>query len=94
MAMTTTDRTVPLGLIVITRGALFTLDETDVMGALARHRSGDWGDIGEQDWQANDEALEQGRRILSAYRAHNDERFWIITEHDRSATTILLPQEY
>ncbi|MBI2851973.1 MAG: hypothetical protein HYX84_02550 [Chloroflexi bacterium] len=68
-------------------------------GSLKRHLSGDWGDVDAEDKRTNDAALNQGMRILSAY---NDKRFsghgistiWIITEADRSATTILFPDEY
>jgi hypothetical protein len=59
-----------------------------------RHSSGDWGDVGLEDWNANDEALALGARLLSAYQLETQGRLWIITEADRSATTILLPAEY
>ncbi|MFO0979947.1 MAG: hypothetical protein U0996_26345 [Planctomycetaceae bacterium] len=82
------------GPIVITRAALETLTEKDVRHALARHMRGDWGNVSQEDWQSNDEALNQGCRLLSAWHAANGERFWVITEADRSATTILLPEDY
>lgn len=84
----------PLGQLLITPGARDTLDQMDVIGAVQRHRTGDWGIVCEEDWAVNDEALATGGRILSAYRDRNDTKFWIITEWDRSATTILLPDEY
>ena len=70
-----------------------------VQKSLNRHVKGDWGDVDDEDKQTNDQALKQGTRLLSAY---NDDRFpkygvatiWIITEADRSATTILFPDEY
>jgi hypothetical protein len=70
-----------------------------IQQSLSRHVKGDWGDVDEEDKQANDQALKEGTRLLSAY---NDDRFpkngvatiWIITEADRSATTILFPDEY
>ena len=69
-------------------------------GCLMRHRSYDWGDIDEEDKASNDEAVESGGRIISAYIlpryfciAYTD-RIWIITEADRSQTTILFPYEY
>ena len=65
-----------------------------MLWALSRHASGDWGEVCEEDWQSNDEALELGTRLLSSYISRSGEKFWIITEHDRSATTILLPLEY
>ncbi len=83
-----------LGLVVSTRGALATLDPSDVLTALSRHSRGDWGDVGGGDWSENDMAIEQGERILSSYRDQNGTKFWIITERDRSATTVLLPDEY
>lgn len=58
-----------------------------------RHVRGDWGDLDEQDKQANDKALQDGSRILSAY-GKGETKLWIITEADRSATTILRPDEY
>jgi hypothetical protein len=61
---------------------------------LRRHAIGDWGDLGAEDWKANDEALTSGGRLLSAYVVRAGEQLWIITEADRSSTTILLPEEY
>ena len=61
---------------------------------MVRHRQGDWGEVCGEDWELNDEAVENGTRILSAYRTAKQERLWIITEWDRSVTTILLPDEY
>ena len=84
----------PTGQIVITRGALDELAEQDVRRGLARHISGDWGELDEEDWKANDAALEHGGRLLSRYITPSGTTFWIITEHDRSVTTILLPDEY
>ena len=66
------------------------------MGALpllAPHQSGDWGQVDAEDWKANEEAIEYGWRLLSVYEVGNA-KVWIITEADRSATTILLPEEY
>ena len=86
----------PLGELVATRGALAALEAAGQPPAefLRRHASGDWGEVCEDDWRANDEALDSGDRLLSAYRTAKDERIWIITERDRSVTTILLPDEY
>ena len=85
---------IELGQILITPGAHDDLDLKDVASSLVRHASGDWGDMCEEDWAYNDEALENGGRIMSAYHDRNDIKFWIITEWDRSATTIMLPSEY
>ena len=83
-----------LGQVLITPGAKESLDYNDVAKALWRHRSGDFGDVCVEDWALNEEAVECGDRILSAYIDRNGKKFWIITEWDRSATTILLPDEY
>lgn len=82
-----------VGLVVITPGAAEVLGNIGrAQELLARHAAGDWGDIGLQDWQANDRALELGERLVSAY--NQERRVWIITERDRKVTTILLPEEY
>lgn len=83
-----------LGQVLIIPGARDALDLKDVASCLVRHASGDWGVVCDEDKAVNDEALATGDRILSAYRDRNDIKFWIITEWDRSATTILLPSEY
>ena len=80
--------------MVATSTALATLPTRDVAAALDRHRRGDWGDAGREDWQANERALKQGERLLSVYHAVDGTRFWIITEWDRSLTTVLLPEDY
>ena len=84
----------PLGCTVITRGALDTLDGEEVLAGMARHARGDWGDLCPEDKQANDDALSVGARLLSAYHTGDGRKFWIITEADRSVTTVLLPEEY
>jgi hypothetical protein len=83
-----------LGRTVITRGALQVLTSADVLDALIRHASGDWGDVCEEDKQANERSLRVGARLLSAYRSATGEKFWVLTEADRSVTTVLLPEEY
>ncbi len=83
----------PLGQLAITANASLRLSTEEVMTALARHASGDWGDLCPEDAMANDAALQEGGRLLSAY-GQGEERFWIITEADRSATTVLLPDDY
>lgn len=82
------------GRIFITRAALQVLPSFEVFSALARHLAGDWGEVGEEDWQANEAALVRGERILSVYKTSDGTKFWIITEQDRSLTTILLPSDY
>ena len=85
-----------LGQVVATPGALEVLQqaERDPAEFLARHVVGDWGDLEDEDKQENDLSVEKGFRILSAYKLDDNTKIWIITEHDRSATTILLPRDY
>ena len=85
--------TFPLGRVVMTSNAARRLDWPALKDGLRRHAGGDWGDLDPQDIQSNEDALKRGGRLLSAY-GQGDRRFWIITEHDRSATTILLPEDY
>ena len=84
----------PLGLIVATPGALDSVSQPEILRFLSRHASADWSDLCDEDREANDRALLNGSRLLSAYRTNQGVKFWIITEHDRSSTTILLPEEY
>ena len=86
----------PLGQLVATPGALEALKEAEVsfLPYIRRHLEGDWGDISPEDAGENELSLEQGFRLLSAYTLPGGDRIWIITEADRSATTILLPEEY
>lgn len=88
--------TFPLGRLLATPGALRAMvaAEDTVFPYLARHARGDWGTVDREDRQANDAALQGGARLLSAYRLKDGTRIWIITEADRSATTLLLPEEY
>ena len=82
------------GIVVITPNALDRLTPADIQRGLQRHQAGDWGDLGEEDWKENDQALHARRRLLSSYRSTGGVTFWIITEADRSATTVLFPDEY
>jgi hypothetical protein len=85
-----------LGQIVGTPGALQALTEAEQnpFELLHRHMTGDWGDLDEEDKEENVLSVEQGFRILSAYKLETGTKVWVITEWDRSATTILLPGEY
>lgn len=83
-----------LGQLVATPGVLELVTHDEITRALNRHLCGDWGDVCREDSEANDEALVNGLRLLSVYKATNGTKFWIITEHDRSVTTVLLPSEY
>jgi len=86
----------PLGRIVATPGALQALEAAGQQPSvfLDRHASGDWGEVNDEDKRENEFSLRNGFRILSAYTTHAGEKLWIITEADRSATTLLLPDEY
>ena len=85
-----------LGRIVATPGALEALQNTGETPwtFLARHVSGDWGELDEHDRAENEYSLVHGLRLLSAYRLKDETKIWIITEADRSVTTLLLPSEY
>ncbi|HAB17143.1 MAG TPA: hypothetical protein PLX89_23320 [Verrucomicrobiota bacterium] len=87
-------RSIPLGRIVATRNALAQVSHADIVHALHRHQHRDWGDLCRSDRAANDRALVDGTRILSAYETESGVKFWIITEADRSFTTVLLPADY
>jgi hypothetical protein len=94
MTVTVFGRLFALGQIVITRHAQNVLSNRDLNEALIRHLEGDWGQVCESDRQLNDSAIQDGGRIMSEYCSGNGVRFWIITEYDRSVTTILLPSDY
>jgi hypothetical protein len=85
-----------LGLATITPGALAALGSLEVSPSelLERHASGDWGDVPHEDARENEYALEHGFRVMSSYPLSGGVRVWVITERDRSLTTILLPEEY
>lgn len=87
---------VSLGQVAITSGArdALTACGQEARSFLLRHLRGDWGDVTPRDQAANDRALRDGDRLLSAYTVGDGVTLWIITEADRSATTLLLPNEY
>jgi hypothetical protein len=99
---TSTFRSFALGQIVATHGALDSVPLARMNDGLSRHVRGDWGTVCAEDGERNTEATREGLRIVSAYpidpskpaRGYGSNVFWIITEADRSATTILLPDEY
>jgi len=86
----------PLGRVVATPGALRALEKAEQEPAefLERHVNGDWGDVPEEDKRENEFSVQQGFRILSAYTTTAGDTLWLLTEADRSFTTILLPEEY
>lgn len=82
------------GSTCITPQARDTLIPADVVGALRRHGTGDWGDLSEEDRAENEFALNRYLRLFSVYHDSRGTKFWIITEADRSVTTVLLPEDY
>jgi len=95
-AVTPENALFPLGHIVATPGALDLLDRSGTNGfdLIRRHQKGDWGNVPPEDAAANQEGIRMGFRLLSSYFLNEQERLWIITEADRSVTTLLLPEEY
>lgn len=83
-----------LGQIVATANALRVLDEGSIRAAIRRHGAGEWGELDAHDRQENDRALRDGGRLLSVFRDRSGTRFYVITESDRSLTTVLLPEDY
>ncbi len=88
-----------LGQLLMTRGVNDQVAENEafaqfVMSNLKRHANGDWGDLCSEDKAENELSLQEGERLLSAYESEGLRKIWIITEADRSATTVLFPDEY
>jgi hypothetical protein len=97
MQETTKSALFPLGQIVATPGALAALGKAGQtpLEFLSRHVKGDWGELEKEDREENELSLKKGFRLLSSYRTSaGDTKLWVITEADRSVTTILLPEEY
>jgi hypothetical protein len=91
--------TIPLfspGQIVATPGALALLEQANKSPVefLSRHFRGDWGDLCQEDQTENELGLKCGFRLMSSYQVTQIEKLWVITEADRSVTTLLLPEEY
>jgi hypothetical protein len=84
----------PMGDMVITPGAIAGLDQISVKLAIARHASGDWGGLDEHDRTVNENSLRDGGTLVSIYKDSRGVKFYVITEYDRSRTTVLLPEEY
>ena len=86
----------PLGQVVATPGALDALDEAgqSPIEFLQRHQTGDWSEMVEEDQEENRRAVENGLRVFSSYKMESGKKIWVITEWNRSVTTLLLPQEY
>jgi hypothetical protein len=96
MQQTTQQPLFSLGQIVATPGALAALEKAGQSPTefLSRHMRGEWGDVPDDDKRENQFSLERGFRLLSSYRTNANDKIWVVTEADRSATTILLPEEY
>jgi len=86
----------PLGQILATPGAIEALEESGqtINEFLDRHVQGDWGELCQEDWDENEYSLQEGFRLLSAYTTLKGEKLWLITEADRSSSTLLRPEEY
>lgn len=91
----------PLGMVVSTRGVSLKLPPDKISEILNKHITGDWGQLNKEDRQLNEFALENGERIFSSYplsttikKECGEDKVWVITEYDRSLTTILFPSEY
>jgi hypothetical protein len=95
-------KVITLGQIVATPGVIDACNSATIARALDAHMHGDWGVVCDEDKASNDAALVHGDRVLSAYpidpdkpcKGHGDNTLWVITEADRSVTTLLLPEEY
>ena len=83
-----------LGQVVITANASQAVSREEAGAALRRHARGDWGNLDNEDWAANQTALTDGSRLISVYETTAGIKFYVITEADRSVTTILLPEDY
>lgn len=83
-----------LGKIVATSNALVQIPHDEILHSLGHHVQGDWGTLDAEDLQSNERALKQSGRLFSQYFSAQKIKFWIITEADRSVTTVLLPEDY
>jgi hypothetical protein len=83
-----------LGQMVATPNALANIPNDEILLALSRHVRGDWGTLDAEDLRSNEHALQFGGRLFSSYLSSQNIKFWIITECDRSVTTVLLPEDY
>jgi hypothetical protein len=83
-----------IGQLLLTPGVIDLKDDTFIFKSLSRHANGDWGNVCEDDWKENDFSINNSLRILSSYTNDKGNKIWIITEANRSVTTVLLPEEY
>ena len=86
----------PLGFLTATPGALAALapHPGELARIVTRHSQCDWGDLCPEDADSNNDALVHGERVLSVYETPAGEKVWVISEADRSCTTVLLPSDY
>jgi len=89
-----TQRKFTLGNVYVTPAAERAIASADITVALVRHTRGDWGDVGEDDRAQNERALREGGGLMSVFHDRTRAEFWIVTESDRSTTTVLLPDDY
>ena len=94
MAISKSNLKLRLGDVYLTRGVAAKIPPVFVLFALERHMHGDWGDVCKADWELNDQAVKDGTRLVSIYKSKTQRTFWVITEADRSVTTVLMPEEY
>jgi hypothetical protein len=80
--------------MVATPDLLRVVPNLEILVAISRHQAGDWGEVNAEDRQANETALQEGTRLVSVYRSCDGVKFYVITEADRSHTTVLLPHQY
>ena len=90
----TSFRSLPLGEIVATTNAISQVANSAILIGLGRHACCDWGEVCPEDWELNDYAYANDQRVHSVYSTGSGLKFWIITEWDRSITTILMPEDY
>ena len=82
------------GRMLVMKRVIDIIPQEELLAALNRHLNCDWGDVSDSDRRSNDHALTAGERLVSCYHSKNDVKFYIITEWDRSLTTILLAEDY
>ncbi len=84
----------PLGQLMVTSNALKYLTLNEIISGVIRHQLGDWGELNSDDRMENDLNIERGLILISVYHDSNDMAFFVITEADRSVTTVLMPTDY
>jgi hypothetical protein len=85
---------IPIGRLVVTSTVKMQVPVPKIIESVERHITGEWGNVSEEDWKRNDDALIHGERIISSYHINGHGDIWVITEADRKVTTVLFPDEY